>query len=477
MNFHEFEEKMNQVGFNSLAEIARALDTTPQAVSNWKSRDQVPYHIIAKISNIDENKRNHLNDDNKNENFISIQADLNKNGEISFSDILVKLAEQTKVIALSVFMSIFMTFTYVVFVQEPIYQSSAKLLLPKSNNNYGAMSGLASQFGINTSNESSTDLSSTSLLPEIMNSRVFARKILEREFYTKKIDKKLPLYQIFTHGNSNPIFGRDTLIAMAIPSLNKALRFENSASFSLLKSEANEPELAKALADSALKELEGLNKYFRTQSVTEKISFINQRIFAVGKDLNLSEIKLRKFKEQNRQISSPSLELDLGRLNRDVQIQNQVYVTLKQQLELAKIEEVQEKSVMQVLDYPELPLGSSNFNLRMNLIVSGIIGLLVGITMALTRSYLNSNDINERKKFRKVRRFINKKSKEFILDYRVSGVLALSLLLGMPFYLGHESSNPIFFGRYSLKLFIINIFYIIAFVITSSLFIKLKKRK
>ena len=248
-----------------------------------------------------------------------------------------------------------------------------------------------------------------------MNSRVFARKILEREFYTKKIDKKLPLYQIFTHGNSKPSFGRDTLIAMAIPSLNKALRFENSASFSLLKSEANEPELAKALADSALKELEGLNKYFRTQSVTEKINFINQRIYAVGKDLNSSEIKLRKFKEQNRQISSPSLELDLARLNRDVQIQNQVYVTLKQQLELAKIEEVQEKSVMQVLDYPELPLGSSNFNLRMNLIVSGIIGLLVGIIIAITRSYLNSNDVNERKKSAKSGGFLIRKAKNSYL--------------------------------------------------------------
>ncbi len=468
MNFHEFEEKMNQVGFNSLAEIARALDSTPQAVSNWKSRNQVPYHIIAKI--------NSMNDNSKNENFNITQAGLLNNSETSFSDILVRLAEQTKVIVLSVFMSIFITFTYVIFIQEPVYQSSAKLLLPKSNS-VGSISSFASQFGLNASNESSTDLSSTSLLPEIMNSRVFARKILEREFYTKKIDKKLPLYQILTQGMNNASFGRDTLIAMAIPSLNKALRFENSASFSLLKSEANEPQLAKALADSALKELEGLNKYFRTQSVTEKINFINQRIFAVEKDLNSSEVKLRKFKEQNRQISSPSLELDLGRLNRDVEIQNQVYVTLKQQLELAKIEEVQKKSVIQVLDYPDLPLGSSNFNLRLNLIVSGIIGLLIGIIIAITRSFLNSNDINERKKIRKVRRFINKKSKEFILDYRVSGVLALSLLLGMPYYLGHESSNPIFFGRYSLKLLIINIFYITAFVITSSLFIKLKKRK
>ena len=42
---------MKKSGIGSLAEIARALDTTPQAVSNWKSRNQVPYHIIAKVKN------------------------------------------------------------------------------------------------------------------------------------------------------------------------------------------------------------------------------------------------------------------------------------------------------------------------------------------------------------------------------------------------------------------------------------------
>ena len=162
MNFHEFEEKMNQVGFNSLAEIARALDSTPQAVSNWKSRNQVPYHIIAKINSMNDNSKNDLNDNSKNENFNITQAGLLNNSETSFSDILVRLAEQTKVIVLSVFLSFFITFTYVIFIQEPVYQSNAKLLLPKSNS-LGSISSLASQFGLNASNESSTDLSSTSL--------------------------------------------------------------------------------------------------------------------------------------------------------------------------------------------------------------------------------------------------------------------------------------------------------------------------
>ena len=49
MKFTEFESIMNSSGFTSLADIARALNTSPQAVSNSKARDQVPYHIDAKL--------------------------------------------------------------------------------------------------------------------------------------------------------------------------------------------------------------------------------------------------------------------------------------------------------------------------------------------------------------------------------------------------------------------------------------------
>ena len=38
-------------GVNTLADIARTLETTPQAVSNWKARNQVPHHVAYKINN------------------------------------------------------------------------------------------------------------------------------------------------------------------------------------------------------------------------------------------------------------------------------------------------------------------------------------------------------------------------------------------------------------------------------------------
>ena len=50
MNFSELETLMSSRGVTTLAEVARALNTTPQAVSNWKARNQVPHHVVAKLN-------------------------------------------------------------------------------------------------------------------------------------------------------------------------------------------------------------------------------------------------------------------------------------------------------------------------------------------------------------------------------------------------------------------------------------------
>ena len=78
---------MSEKGIFSLAEIARFLQTSPQAVSNWKSRDQVPHHIAAKII-----VKNEDFSENPNKQY-AIKPDIENNEFIGFTDILLKLAE------------------------------------------------------------------------------------------------------------------------------------------------------------------------------------------------------------------------------------------------------------------------------------------------------------------------------------------------------------------------------------------------
>jgi uncharacterized protein involved in exopolysaccharide biosynthesis len=470
---------MSSRGVTSLAGIARTLNTTPQAVSNWKARNQVPHHVVAKLNQFSPPSANSTQSPAQplNPQFTTHHSPLiMEEDTISLSDIFVTMAEQLKVIVLVPFITVFLTFTYVQFIQIPQYVSWVTVLLPQNKaGNLGGLAGLASQFGVNVPTSAQADLSSPSLFPELLRSRTFAEKILAKEFYTKKFDKNLSLLAILTHGDEPPEVGKDTLVTQALASLKTILGFEKdpSSPFSIIKVTTPEPVLAKELVEVVLAELEALNRFYKSQTVNEKTSFISNRIYSVENDLESSETRLKEFNERNRQISSPALQLEQERLVRDLEIQKGIYLTLKQQLELAKIEEVQEASIVQILDKPQIALGPSNINLKLSVLLAGVLGLGLGIIFGFVRSYLDNNDMKERKKLRRIKYFIRKKAKDIFLDRRVSGIVSVLLLIGLPFYLGHESNNPVFFGMYSIKLMLVNTVYVLALFYSTFLFIRL----
>ena len=358
--------------------------------------------------------------------------------------------------------------------------SWATVLLPSSSGgNLGGLAGLASQFGVNVPTGASADLSSPSLFPELLRSRTFAEKILVKKFYTNFFGKELSLLAILTHGDNPPKVGYEMLITSALGSLGKMLEFDQdpSGTFSVIKTTANEPLFAKQLAEVTLAELEALNRFYKSQAVNEKTSFIANRISSVEKDLEFSETRLKEFNERNRQISSPALQLEQDRYGRDVEIQKGIYLTLKQQLELAKIEEVQDASIVQVLDKPQVPLGPTNKNLKLSVLLAGILGIGLGIMIGFIRAYADNSDMDERKKLRRVKHFFKKKTKDIILDRRILGIVSFLLLIGLPFYLGYESQTPVFFGRYSAKLMLVNTLYILALSLSLGLFIYNLKKK
>jgi len=391
------------------------------------------------------------------------------------------MAEQLKVIVLTTFISVFVTFTYVQFIQTPKYVSWAKVLLPSSGGgNLGGLAGLATQFGVNVPTSASADLSSPSLFPELLRSRTFAEKILDKEFYLDKYGKKLSLLAILTHGDVAPNVGQGRLIASAVNKLNdEILAFDQDpkSTFSVIKVTAEDPIFAKELADVVLAELESLNRYFKSVTVNEKNTFIENRIASVEGDLETSEQTLKDFNERNRQISSPALQLEQERLERDVEVQKGIYLTLKQQLELAKIEEVQETSVVQVLDRPTVAFNPSNKNLVLNVILSFISGCGLGVIIGFIRSYLDNNDMDERKKLRRSKHFFKKKIKDLFKDRRIAGIISGFMIIGLPLFLGTQSSNPVYFGMYSPMLMLVNAVYVAMLFASVSLIIYLSRKK
>jgi len=327
--------------------------------------------------------------------------------------------------------------------------------------------------------ESTADLSSPLLYPELLRSRTFAEKILDKKFYTKKFDKELSLLAILTHGNDPPVLSRNELVVKAISALNEEILSFNKdlkSTFSVIMVTAPEPLFAKELTEVVIAELESLNRFYKSQTVSEKISFIETRISSVKNELQASEKSLKDFNERNRQISSPALQLDQERMQRDVEVQKEIYLTLKQQQELAKIEEIQKISIVQVLDKPQVPLGPSNKNLKLSVIIAGILGVGLGILIGFIRSYADNSDMEERKKLRRIKHLFKKKTVEILKDRRISGIVSGIMLMGLPLFLGYESKNPVFFGMYSTKLMLVNIVYVLVLTFSVFLFILLTRR-
>jgi uncharacterized protein involved in exopolysaccharide biosynthesis len=114
---------------------------------------------------------------------------------------------------------------------------------------------------------------------------------------------------------------------------------------------SEEPRLSKEIvafiADALIKYINQV----QLKQASENRQFIEERIKETEAQLNESEETLKRFREDNRSIKdSPELQLELERLMRDVEVNQQVYITLKQQYEIARIEEVKEAPIVNVLD-------------------------------------------------------------------------------------------------------------------------------
>jgi uncharacterized protein involved in exopolysaccharide biosynthesis len=382
-----FEEKF---GINHLADIARELSVTPQVVSNWKSRNQVPYKYVKKLRELISNLENTaLESDNIDSRNMVYDFNVNKKKSIEDDDvdimgILFFIAKRIKrKIVLFLFIpSLFCSIQIinVFYVIEPTYISLAKILPENGKSSSIGVGGLASQFGINIRSQGKGSSSLSDLYPEILKSRTLSRRLLKRKFDTKKFGESQSLLKILTYGNSPPPKKLDALESITINKLtNNMIVVEPSLNSPLINiyTKTFEASFSAQLASAVIDELGKIEKQYLTGKATEKRIFIHSRIKDAEISLKNAEEKLRIFREKNRNIiKSPALQLEVSRLMREQEVQTQIYLTLKKEFELVQIEEIEKGSMVMVLDPPEPALGKSSPNKPRILIITGIMSLI-----------------------------------------------------------------------------------------------------
>ena len=221
-------------------------------------------------------------------------------------------------------------------------------------------------------------------IPDVVKSRLIANKVINQTWLTKNGNKiklidfwnmdKSFLSNFFSTGNLDSIYIQEK----AVKKLKDHIEVSEDRLTGLITITTimEDPRIAAKIANFIGNQVQlYIQKENSAQSTKEKL-FISERLAIVKDELEISEIKLKDFKERNRGYNdSPELFMVFSQLLREVEAKQEVYLTLQQQLELSRIEEVKQSPILHILDHAIPPSRKSSPNRLLFLIIFLFLGL------------------------------------------------------------------------------------------------------
>lgn len=177
----------------------------------------------------------------------------------------------------------------------------------------------------------------------------------------------------------------------AVERLRESVRVDAAldAGVIALETSAPWPGLAEQINRRLLNLMHRFDLEKRQSQAGAEREFVQERMQQAREDLLAAEAELQRFLENNRGYeNSPPLNFEATRLRNEVDLQRQIYTTLAQAYEQARIEEVRNTPVITVIDNPEGSARDDGPSVVLNTLLGLVGGLFVGIGLALTMEYI-----------------------------------------------------------------------------------------
>jgi len=229
----------------------------------------------------------------------------------------------------------------------PEYYKSSATLLPETEKSklaaLGGLTDLAALAGLNVGSEGSLE----KLYPTIIKSEAVLKNVIYAEYHTE--DGRLNLAKVWDIDEHSA--DRDYELTLRKLRDELQVSYDPRTGVVTISIETIEPTLSADIINNVLRSMDEFMRTKRTSSATEQRKWIEDRLSQVQVDLENSENRLKEFREKNRRVGdSPQLLLEQGRLLREVEINSTLYEELKRQYELARVEEIKNIPIINVMD-------------------------------------------------------------------------------------------------------------------------------
>lgn len=293
----------------------------------------------------------------------------NIENEISLFDFYQIILRKKIKIFTFIFITTLLAITYSL-VATPYFKSYISIYPETNSSNTSGLSqfkGIASTLGFNFGNQTNTPF----YLPDLVRSRMLQKEVVLNEWNTNKSESPINLISywefdknsrfnikkiiksIFNSNNSGNAILKQT--ELAIEELNDLISVnEEESGLISISVFTEEPQLS---ADIVNFIGEIIKKYISKDvfiKASENRIFLENRLETSKLDLANSEEMLTKFRKNHPiALDTPELQQQRGRLIRDLTVNQEVYITLRQQYEIAKLEELKAIPIINILDAGE----------------------------------------------------------------------------------------------------------------------------
>jgi uncharacterized protein involved in exopolysaccharide biosynthesis len=251
--------------------------------------------------------------------------------------------------------------------------------VPESNTpNVSRIAGLAAQFGVNLGAGEATE--SIDFYAELLESQDLLRSAVLSEYVvpTSRDTLRGDLVQLLEVKGDTPA-ERERAAIEALDEL-VVTRPDPAANMVAVRTSAPWPALSVQINERLLQLLSEFNVERRQSRAAAERSFLESRQQEAQRDLREAERALERFLSENRRYDeSPQLRFEHGRLQRQVDLRQEIYTSLAQGYEQARVDEVRNTPVITVIDQPRGPAEKT----APNIVVNAALGLILGLLLAL----------------------------------------------------------------------------------------------
>jgi uncharacterized protein involved in exopolysaccharide biosynthesis len=239
------------------------------------------------------------------------------------------------------------------YLIPPVYKASATLIPMSSKDRFGALGALGIDLQSLGIGSEGSDLS-PAMYPEIAESRAVLSGTLSDTYFVAVRSRRIRFIDWLRPTGEGRVRYENAMRSIREAVSTMVDRRSGTVTISVRD---RDPVVAAQVANWVAEGLQRFVVSVLAAQAGQKRRFIEGRLPEIQRDLSSAESALRAFREQNLRIgNSPRLALEEARLNRAVREQEEIYLTVSREHELAKIQENRDVPLLATLDLAVPPI-------------------------------------------------------------------------------------------------------------------------